>query len=742
MANRKVRAELEIDGKDNTSAAFRSVATRMGEIEKRIAAFNRTAKDFNKMSAGFSQRAKDIEKAADTIGKRHVAITRATEGMASAMGEFLAPAALGAGVVYVTKKAADFEESLSNIQKKAGATTAQMTTMRGEIMSLGREMPVGLDEIAKGFERGAAAGIPLSDLKEFAKLSVQVSDAWSVSAEESANFFAGFHASMGIEYGQKMKNYASLINDLADSGIADERDIGDFIDRAGAPLKNFGMTPEQIAAYGAAMLNLKMPSEVAARAMNTLSSALIAPENLSKKAGSALDAIVGDAEKFRKMSGDQKMIYFINRLHDMTAQRRASLLGGLLGTGFSDEIARLVAGSDEVARNLQMAQRETAQASTSVERVYDQRMKTFNAQVKRLQNNINELSVTAGNLVLPGANAALTFVNGSISKGMSVRDLRAKAFAGMDHQQQIAQERWYRQRYQELYGTGFSSFRNAGLSYNDAVLAVGSGQFKDVYDYLRNQQYLDNENKRAAGRLSMPPRIPGAAGKSMSQPATLLGDRAVFRVSDIGYQQYHQGQQAMHDSQLSGGWKSKIRDHNLLKAGTATGGRVIEALAWLAGRGDGSRPNNGFPSVAEFHAAIDRREASALQGRNATAMPNVRSSGFSPTGLLAPIGEHPSKDELPQALKVDEQSATEAARAVAQGGKEGAAAIGDAARQIREAGLAAASAIAQAVADFAKTIAGAKAAGAASRPVVNADTGKSNTFASAPPSGTTGGGGW
>lgn len=37
-----------------------------------------------------------------------------------------------------------------------------------------------------------------------------------------------------------MEKYFDLINSLADSGIADERDIVNFIDRAGAGLKVFG----------------------------------------------------------------------------------------------------------------------------------------------------------------------------------------------------------------------------------------------------------------------------------------------------------------------------------------------------------------------------------------------------------------------------------------------------------------------------------------------------------------------
>ncbi|MCZ7932183.1 hypothetical protein O9X90_07650 [Agrobacterium leguminum] len=48
MTNRKIRAELEIEGKDKTSPAIRSVATRMGQIERQMSRFNKTAAGFEK----------------------------------------------------------------------------------------------------------------------------------------------------------------------------------------------------------------------------------------------------------------------------------------------------------------------------------------------------------------------------------------------------------------------------------------------------------------------------------------------------------------------------------------------------------------------------------------------------------------------------------------------------------------------------------------------------------------------
>jgi TP901 family phage tail tape measure protein len=486
---REIEARLRISAVDKTGQVFKAVSGKMGEIDKRAHALN----------------------------QRQAAISKTSDAMMLSLARYAGPAVIGAGLVYATKQAANFQESLLNIQKKSSATTEQMAKMRGEIEDLAGQMPVSMDEIAKGFERGAAAGIPLDELKGFAKLSVMVADAWDSSAEDVSNTFAGFRVGLGIPL-DKMKAYASLINDLADSGISDEKDIADFIDRTGASLRNFGMTPQEIAAYGAAMLNLKMPSDVAARALNSVSSKLLAPENLSPKAHKALEAIVGDVSKFSKLAGNQKMMFFLDQLEKLTGQKRASLLGALLGEGFSDEVARLVSGLDEVRRNMQVADQQTKQASNSVDKVFESRMTLFNSQMEVLENNFNKLAIRAGNLILPAANAVV----GGINQSLSDADAQNKALEGMDYAMKNRQRNQFLQRYREL-NPDRGWFDGGMDSYNEALKKVGRGELQDVSDYLKNDEMLHKY-------------MDGKVGSSRGGPHTMSPtDRTEFPGRDSHY---------------------------------------------------------------------------------------------------------------------------------------------------------------------------------------------------------------
>ena len=467
----------------------------------------------------------------DAVSKKATLVNRAQSAMFERLG-FLARAAVPALAAYemvrATDKAADFQEALFKIEKKSGATKEQMAKLGDEIRSLFTDMPVkSIEEMATAFERGATAGIPLEDLREFAKLTLMIADGWDTTAEDTANFMAGFNKGLGIPI-DKMEAFASLINDLADSGIADEKDIADFLDRAGASLKNFGLTPEQIAAYGAAMLNLKIPSEVAARAMDTLTGKLLAPENLSPKSKTALTAIVGDLKQFSKLSGNEKMQRFMKSLRSMTNQRKASLLGALLGEGFDDEIMRVVSAYDEVERNQSMVAKHMANASHSVTALYQKQQGLFNKQWQILKNNLADVEQSFGERLLPMATRFVEEMNRGFKAFRELEEGRKKTSGG-DPGLEANQRSEFIKRYAALmpefngdsiWGSATNSRANIE-HYPKALRAVAQGRFKNVWGYLS-----DEHRRRLGSMYSGGPRRRFANSRNAGNlPANWLGGR-------------------------------------------------------------------------------------------------------------------------------------------------------------------------------------------------------------------------
>lgn len=484
--NREIEARLKISAVDRTGKVLKGVGDKLGYINQRADSFNRSQGLF----------------------------ARNMEQMLTTVARYAAPAALGWAAVYSTKQAAKFEESLFAIQKKSGATTEQMGKLRDEIMQLGTEVPVTLEEVASAFERGAAAGVPLDELKQFSKLTAGVADAWDTTSETTANYFAGFSAGMGIAR-KDLQAYASLINDLADAGIADETGIADFIDRAGASLKNFGMTPEEIAAYGAALLNLKMPAEVGARAMDTLTGKLLAPENLSDKSFNALEEIVGSMKDFSKLAGNAKLQFFLKQVEKLSSQRRASLLGALLGEGFDDEIMRLISGTQEVERNLEMAARHMRNPSNSIAEAQAKKLELFNSQLQIMKTNLQEVAVEVGDNILPSLTAVAKSINETLSSGRAID----KAVEGMSAEEQKQQFKWFFDRYVEANKDQPFAESKAMVAYDQALQQIGRGDIRNVSEYIdrlkAQGRYRDRKNASSVGRQGQPiprdfgPEFPG-----------------------------------------------------------------------------------------------------------------------------------------------------------------------------------------------------------------------------------------
>lgn len=469
--NREIEARLKISAVDRTGKVLKGVGDKLGYINQRADSFNRSQGLF----------------------------ARNMEQMLTTVARYAAPAAIGWAAVYSTKQAAKFEESLFAIQKKSGATTEQMGKLRDEIMQLGTEVPVTLDEVASAFERGAAAGVPLDELKAFSKLTAGVADAWDTTSETTANYFAGFTAGMGIAR-KDLQSYASLINDLADAGIADETGIADFIDRAGASLKNFGMTPEEIAAYGAALLNLKMPAEVGARAMDTLTGKLLAPENLSDKSFNALEEIVGSMKEFSKLSGNAKLQFFLRHVEKLSSQRRASLLGALLGEGFDDEVMRLISGTQEVERNLDMAAKHLRNPSNSIAEAQAKKMELFNSQLQIMKTNLQEIAIEVGDRILPSLTEVAKSINETLSSGRAID----KAVEGMSREEQSQQFKWFFDRYVEENKDQPFAESKAMTAYDQALEQIGRGDIRNVSEYIDRikdkNRYLRGQNAASTGR--------------------------------------------------------------------------------------------------------------------------------------------------------------------------------------------------------------------------------------------------
>ncbi|BDA84967.1 hypothetical protein Sa4125_25090 [Aureimonas sp. SA4125] len=472
----------------------------------RLKAENQTLKAFNQVSGSLdkiNKKARQVSRAQEAAAQasrfdRVAASTHRAETAMLGYGRVVGALATGAAAKEIVTQAADFESRLTGIQKKAGLTSEQMAGLGNEIKTLATSgsLAVSIEDIMGAYERGAAAGLPIDQLKDFATLSAKAADAFEMSSEDVGNAAAGFKTAFKIDTAEVSKLF-DLINSLADSGISDEKDIVDFIDRSGASLKLFGQSQQQVAALGATLLNLKMPAEVASRAMNTLSGKLLAPG--SDKAEQSLRNIVKDTTKFQKLLKDdpnEALMLFLDKVGEMDKFNAVENLNGLLGAGFSDEVLRLAKGADEYHRNLKLAGNE-AEWFGSLDKSYSLKLDDFWSQWQLMKNTISTTAIDIGDMGMPALKATMEGVKytvGEINKGL-------KAFKGdldweeIDKAQEAVSD--LGSKITELLGmnTGDSAifvfFHDLAGAVNDVAAGVNKVENSDLFKVMSG-------NKQAA----------------------------------------------------------------------------------------------------------------------------------------------------------------------------------------------------------------------------------------------------
>lgn len=390
MAGRSETVQIVIQAIDRASGVFRNVGNAAGNLGKKGGRF---------MAGG---------------GAGGLASAASKGGMMLApLG--VNPAMLGAGgaalgFVKATSAAADYESQLTAIQKKAGTTDAQTALLGKDALGLATsgEIASSIDEVMSAYERAAAGGLPVEDMREFAKISAMAADAFEMTSEEVGNAAMGFRVGADAIPMAEMEGFFGLINKLADSGIASESGIINFLDRARVSMAQFGIDAQKAAAYAATIENLKMPAEVGARMMGTLTTRLLAPG--SPKAERALKGIVGNVGKFKellKSDANAAMLEFLDSVNKLDKFESAELLTDLLGQGFSDEVQRLAGGVEELRRNLSISADKNSWVNGLGEG-YAKKLDDFWSQWQILTNRMKTSLIEVGtSFAMPAALSAM-----------------------------------------------------------------------------------------------------------------------------------------------------------------------------------------------------------------------------------------------------------------------------------------------------------------------------------------------
>ena len=197
-------------------------------------------------------------------------------------------AALGAAMVISAKAAMDFDSAFADVRKVVGnIDSSGLKEMRSTILQMSTEMPIAATELAKIFAAAGSAGIATKEIEQFATDVTKISVAFDMTAEEAGTAMAKLRTSLRLSQ-TELVSLADAMNHLSNNTASTAKQVTEFVLRTGTVGQSAGLTAEQTAAFGAAMISAGADTEVAATSFNNMIKALARGESMTERQMSAL----------------------------------------------------------------------------------------------------------------------------------------------------------------------------------------------------------------------------------------------------------------------------------------------------------------------------------------------------------------------------------------------------------------------------------------------------------------------
>jgi len=348
--------------------------------------------------------------------------------MAEVRGKMLDATAAGwalwRGLSAPVNAAMQFESAMADVRKVVDFPTPEaFQEMGDDIRRLSTEMPMAADGIAAIVAAAGQSRLAVDELLPFAEMAAKVGVAWEVSADNAGEALAKLKTALGMSVAETGL-LADAINHLGNNTAASAPDILDVVRRVGAQASQFGLSAEQAAAFGAAMVGAGAESEVAATSFRNMGRALTRGASATKRQSAAYKTLGLDAQNVAAdMQRDAvgTITNVLERIRAVPAEARAALITDLFGDE-ARAIGPLITNTELLADALGLVANRAEYAGSAAEE-YAIRAKTSENSLQLFRNQITSLAISIGNALLPAMNDILAIIGPVIS---SFSDLAAR----------------------------------------------------------------------------------------------------------------------------------------------------------------------------------------------------------------------------------------------------------------------------------------------------------------------------
>lgn len=334
------------------------------------------------------------------------------------------------------KSAIDFESAFTGVRKTVDATEEEFSDLEKGIIEMSNRMPQSAADIASVMEIAGQLGIRGTDnLLSFTETMVRLGDSTNLSSEEAATAIARIMNIMGTST-EDVDKFGSTIVALGNNFATTESEITEMANRLAAGGKLAGLTESQILALATAMSSVGINAEAGGTAMTQTFNAIEkAVANGGEKLQGFADIAGMTSEEFAAAWESDPITAiqaFIQGLGKLEEQGGSAVLAlddlGLSGIRQSDMLKSLSQSGDLLTNTL-----ETANAAwnenSALTQESETRYGTLASKMAILWNNVKNLAMSFGNLLLPAIDKVTSVIQSVVEKLNSMDENQKKVIA-------------------------------------------------------------------------------------------------------------------------------------------------------------------------------------------------------------------------------------------------------------------------------------------------------------------------
>lgn len=326
---------------------------------------------------------------------------RSLERMRAGMALITVGAAIAAPLALATTQAIAFEEAFASARKVIDFPTPQgPKILQDSLISMSNTIPKTATELTQIAAEAGAAGIQFRDLATFTEDASKMSVAFDISAQASGESMAQLRNIFGLTQ-DGVRTLGDAVNQLDNTMAAKSVNILDVLRRVGGTASLVGITGQQVAAFGAAMLSTGRPAEVVATGLNAMIMRLSTASQQGTRFQQGLKSIGLSArglEGAMRKDATGAILGFLNIVDK--SKDKITVLQKLFGAEYADDIALLVGQLPAVKTALTEVGDATVYAG-SMQKEFDSRANTTANKLELLRNRFGNVSLTIGQQLLP-----------------------------------------------------------------------------------------------------------------------------------------------------------------------------------------------------------------------------------------------------------------------------------------------------------------------------------------------------